>query len=86
MEDTPKPQLNILRRTANTIVDVIHRYEQTQATTKIGIALIAVGLLSGGLQLALGDPIAAGFCCNTISLVGTASLGVSAFRNRANKK
>jgi len=85
MENRTNHQPNLIQKTVNKAVNAFHKYEQTQPTTKIGIALITIGLLSGGLGLALGDPMAAGLCCNTISGLGAASLGVSAFRNITHK-
>ena len=86
MENKINQRPNLIQSTIHTVTNAFRRYEQTQPTTKIGIALITMGLLSGGLELVLGDPMAAGLCCNTISGLGVASLGVSASRNRANRR
>lgn len=80
------PKQNIFRRTVNTGVDLLYRYADTRPTTKAGVALIFLGIVSGGLALASGDPLAAGLCCNTLGGSGAVSLGVSAVQNYSQRK
>jgi len=77
---------HLIKNAVGKVSNAFHSYEKTQPTTKLGIALITIGLISGSLGLAVGDPMVAGLCCNTISGAGAISLGISALNKRVQKK
>ncbi len=74
-----------IQRGIQKISEAYHWYVETQATTKVGVALMTIALFTGAIGIAAGDLLGGAMCCNTIGLLSATSFGVSYMNNRVRR-